>query len=135
MNPPTMTLAPLGIMAMASSAERAFIGGSDHRRLGRSPLKLKLGSWIIDLYQGSPLRPGSSFIGLCCVPHRCRRASPPTACGPGDGGLRQPWSRRREAEADRHSSETGFAPASRDRFRTRFSAKLAQTDPAPALPS
>jgi hypothetical protein len=33
MNPPTMTVAPLGIIATASSAERDFIAGSNDRRL------------------------------------------------------------------------------------------------------
>ena len=32
MKPPTMTVAPLGIMATASSAETAFIGGSGASR-------------------------------------------------------------------------------------------------------
>jgi hypothetical protein len=33
MNPPTMTVAPLGIIATASSAERILIAGSNDRRL------------------------------------------------------------------------------------------------------
>ena len=80
-----MTVAPLGIIATASSAETAFIESSDNRWDARFEAGRRQDEALICI-KDSAWSSGSPPIGSGGDPSQCRRAFRPTVCGPPRGG-------------------------------------------------